>query len=645
MRQFFSLLIRVVVAIAMTGALPLLSQEMEYLGREDVNRVMEQIFDRHIAKKEMTEEIMRDSLKLYIEQFDPAKIYFLEWEVQPFINPSDYEMKQYLADYSRNTFTPFRRIDTLIRKAITRARNIREQQIRDQEALFQTRLGPEFYDSLPYASYPKNKKELSDRIRFSTVDYIERQRDRYGEEPVSNRKDLILTRFNRDKESWENSYLYLSDTGVALNDKQKEHQFTLHVLKALSKSLDSHTSVFDNSEAYSIRTRLLKGHPGVGIEFEQKLEGIVVNKIAPGSPASRAEQIEPDDRLIKIDGKEVDTYTFSGAMKLLEGGIGTPVTLTFEKRTGNRYRVTLKRETIVSNIDRVETSAVPYKGGVIGKITLHSFYDNKNGISSEADIREALQDFRKQGALKGLILDLRNNSGGYLSQAVKVAGLFITNGVIVISKYHDGNVTYYRDVDGKTYFDGPLVVLISRVTASAAEIVAQALQDYGVAVVVGDDHSYGKGTIQSQTVTGDKSPSYFKVTVGQYYTVSGKTPQVKGVLADVVVPGELAFQNIGESGDLNGSETIAPAFTDQLSDIKPDARPWYFRYYLPTLQPRKTSWQKMIPDLQRLSRTRIGGNRTYGLSNQKQMDEAVKIVEDMIRLRSELNKNQLGAFE
>ena len=153
---------------------------------------------------------------------------------------------------------------------------------------------------------------------------------------------------------------------------------------------------------------------------------------------------------------------------------------------------------------------------------------------------------KSQGNLRGLILDLRSNSGGFLSQAVKVAGLFISDGVIVISKYSNGEEKFYRDVDGKTVYDGPLVVLTSKATASAAEIVAQALQDYGVALVVGDEHTYGKGTIQTQTVTDNRSTSYFKVTVGKYYTVSGHTPQKEGVKADIVVPGRWSKEKIGE---------------------------------------------------------------------------------------------------
>ena len=187
-----------------------------------------------------------------------------------------------------------------------------------------------------------------------------------------------------------------------------------------------------------------------------------------------------------------------------------------------------------------------YADGIIGKINLPSFYESAEGLSCEADLKAALRDLRKQGDLKGLVVDLRENSGGFLHQAVKVAGLFVSSGIIVISKYAHGETQYLRDIDGKSYYSGPLVLLTSRGSASAAEIVAQALQDYGTVLIVGDDRTYGKGTIQYQTVTDVSAATFFKVTVGRYYTVSGRTTQIEGVIADIQVPTYYSALAIGE---------------------------------------------------------------------------------------------------
>ena len=149
-------------------------------------------------------------------------------------------------------------------------------------------------------------------------------------------------------------------------------------------------------------------------------------------------------------------------------------------------------------------------------------------------------------------------------------------------------------------------------------------------------------------MTGDEGSAYFKVTVGKYYTVSGRTPQVKGVIADVVVPGEYVYyEDFGENKSKNAllPDRIEPAYADNLSDIKPEAKPWFLRYYLPTLQPKKTSWQKMIPELCARSRERLQLAEGHAVSHEEQVREAVSVVRDMITLHSKLNKNHVGAYE
>ncbi len=648
MVRFKALFLQLTIILWIFTISPVYSQPVEYLQKSDINHVMGEIFEQHIDKNHMTDKILKDSLQLYLQQFDLRHIYFLHSEVQPYLNPSDSEIRQYLADYKKQDYSPFRKIDALVDKAIQRQQRIRKDLMSHPNSLFQDQLGPGYYSSFPRKDYVKDQKDLKRLVQEDIMDFIELQRQRYGEEAVNTHKQHILDRYDSMRNDWERGYLYVDNDGKPLPSKQREHQFTLHVLKALSRSLDSHTSVISNSEAYDMRSRLLKGYPGTGIDFEENLDGIVVKKIQQNTPAANSGKIHEGDFLYAVNGTPIEKYSFSTVMKMLEGVEGQSVALTFKRpQAGAIYKVNLTRQMIMSDEDRVITGFVPFEDGIIGEITLHSFYKNGRGISSEGDVRKAIADLKKEGHLKGLILDLRDNSGGYLSEAVKVAGLFITNGVIVISKYHDGDKHYYRDVDGKTYYEGPLVVLISRFTASAAEIVAQALQDYGVAVIVGDDRSFGKGTIQSQTVTGDEDSSYFKVTVGKYYTVSGKTPQLKGVIADIAVPSEYVYEDIGEKylkTHLN-SDNIEPAYIDKLSDIDSEARPWFFRYYLPTLQPKKTSWQKMLPELRADSQKRLHFVSGEGYSPQQQMSEAVSIVEDMIRLHSKLNRDNVGAYE
>lgn len=339
-----------------------------------------------------------------------------------------------------------------------------------------------------------------------------------------------------------------------------------------------------------------------------------------------------------------------------------------DPKESDLLRARLQKESngVVITEGRVDSSSVPIAGGIIGKISLHSFYEGEEDVSSVQDVALALATLAKKGPLKGVVLDLRDNRGGFLMQAVKVAGLFIKSGVVVISKTRDGKEHFYRDIDSSISFQGPLIILTSKATASAAEIVAQALKDYGVALIVGDEKTYGKGSIQMQTATSKASDPSFKVTVGQYYSVSGQSIQMIGVKADIVVPSFLFNQRLGEEflqAPLK-QDSVSSAFKDSLSDVDPDMKGWYMQYYLPCLEGPKRPFEKYVPELRRRSEERLLANREYqrflhGLPITKtqkkgnalevvvltpeqaerrvealQMQEAVNILKDLIELSS-----------
>ena len=302
--------------------------------------------------------------------------------------------------------------------------------------------------------------------------------------------------------------------------------------------------------------------------------------------------------------------------------------------------------------ERLLDKSEPFADGFIGKLTLPSFYESTSASSCESDLREGIKLLKRQGNLKGVVLDMRENLGGFLNQAIKVTGLFITSGVVVISKYAQGEVQYMRSIDPRVYYNGPLVILTSKASASAAEIVAQALQDYGVALIVGDERTYGKGTIQYQTVTDDEAAAFFKVTVGRYYTVSGRSTQIEGVQADIVVPTAFSPYNIGErylEYPLS-NDHVPSVYHDQLLDIDGQAKLWFQKNYLPYIQKKESVWHKMLSKLQANSAHRLSHDPNFKLFLKQlkeepleegqnwgvedlQMAEAVSIVKDMIMLQ------------
>lgn len=651
------------------------ASDQELLQPKDINKIMKQIFDQHVDKKEMSSSILKHSFKIYIDQFDPERLYLTQQEVAPFLQLDDASMTKIMNQYHNNQFPEYTDLNQAIQKAIIRSRKMRQEIEKNQALLFKSSSSytPDNYEEWRDPDLKRlfvdKESDLKERWKQYIIEFIAKERSRYGDSLILNHQDQTLHLFEKQVSNHENQYLFVNENGQPMNEAEKQNAFTMHVLKALANSLDSHTTVLNSVEAYDMRIRLEKEIEGIGVLLEQKKDGdVLISQLLDKGPAAKSGLVKVNDQILEINGKPVRSESIEHIMEMLRGKNGSKVSLTLQrlvdegaKKINKTFNIQLTRESIFVNEDRVQSSYETFGNGIIGKIKLDSFYQGENGITSENDVRDAIKKLDKQGNLRGLILDLRENSGGFLSQAVKVVGLFITNGVVVISKYFNGEEHIYRDMDSDRIYDGPLVILTSKATASAAEIVAQSLQDYGVAIVVGDEHTYGKGTIQSQTVTENQGSTYFKVTVGKYYTVSGKTPQIQGVHADIVVPSQFAHENIGEEYleyPLQ-QDTITSKFDDKLEDISPNLKPWYLHYYVPTLQHRKALWQNILPILKKNSAYRIAQNKDYQMflkgssitkasqnSQQNfgvddlQMNEAANIIKDMIILHSKFRGSQ-----
>lgn len=611
------------------------------LKKDDVKKIMTQIFSQHVDQKKITAKIIRKSLKVYIDQFDPDRTYLLDSEVQPFLNPSASGLDTYLDEYEKNDFEIYEKLNKVIQTAISRARVNRAMLFDDREKLFQDSLNikadpnEDMTDPDLKRGFAKSPEELLKRQRNQILQFLAAERARYGNQEVTRNPKATLGVLDKNLISHENQYLFQDAAGKMMTAQQRENLLTLHILKSLSSSLDAHTTVYDPTEAYDMKVRLQKGFQGIGVILKKGSNGEVkIASFVKGGPAEASKQLEINDQIIAIEGKDITGDSFDQVMEQLKGKNNPAVKITVKrsvqengKTVDKKFDVQLQRAPITLNEDRVQVEFIPYpeKNGILGKITLNSFYQGEGSVTSENDVKEAIKKLDEKGNLRGLILDLRENSGGFLSQAVKVAGLFITNGVVVVSKYSNGEEKFYRDVDGKITYDGPLIVLTSRVTASAAEIVAQALQDYGVALIVGDEQTYGKGTIQSQTVTENGATNYFKVTVGKYYTASGKTPQIQGVKADIVVPSPFNKEHIGEEyleGSLQ-SDQIPASFQDDLSDVQPGLKPWYMKYYTPSMQKPTDRWRRLVPDLTQKSTVRTERDEGFQ-SYKKWVDEVAK---------------------
>ncbi|WP_201456671.1 S41 family peptidase [Chlamydia sp. 17-3921] len=628
--------------------IPNLSFSAEHLQEEDIHVTVDKLIEYHVDAKELNTDILSRSIACYIQSFDTHKSYFTKKEFDEFAHSQEIK-KHLLQNYKMGNFLIYRNINRAIQSSILRARQWRKEWSSKPEQLVQEALSHEI--SKKNSQWATSLKDLKERQRSNFLSHISLYLSEAPTNRYQNKEASLVALCIRQQENLENTYLGLNDYGIPMSAEEEAHHFHTRVVKAIAHSLDAHTAYFSKEEALAMRIQLEKGMCGIGVVLKEDIDGVVVKEILSGGPANKSGQLHIGDIIYQVNGSSVENLSFRGVLDCLRGEEGSSVVLDIRRLDGN-HKIQLKREKILLEDKRVDVSYEPYGDGVIGKITLYSFYEGEHQISSEQDLRRAIQNLQDKNLL-GLVLDIRENTGGFLSQAIKVSGLFMTNGVVVVSRYADGSVKRYRTVSLNKLYDGPLTILVSKSSASAAEIVAQTLQDYGIAVIVGDEQTYGKGTIQHQTITGGSSQEdFFKVTVGKYYSPSGKSTQLQGVKSDILVPSRYAEEALGEQFldyalPADKSENV---LNDSLDDLDSHMRPWFQKYYLPNLQKQETIWREMLPQLLKNSKQRLATNKnyqtflsqlktleenenSYGV-NDLQMEESVNILKDMILLRS-----------
>ncbi len=617
----------------------------------EINPVMDHVFEYHIEYKSLNEKLVQRTFKIYIEQFDSAKIYLLESEVQPYLEMSSKNAKMILHNIKNDDYSDFIKLNELFVTSINRFRSNRPN---IQKSLMLNEINGDV--KINSSSFAKNVNELEKKQTQAIYRFyqVQKRRSNILDDEKKNRVFALLeNKMSRN----ENRYL-----------NQNESDSATFILKSMTKSLDAHTCFFSEEEAYEMRLALEKEFEGVGLVLTESIDGVVVTDIIKNSPAEKSGKIQVNDVIVEIDGENVQPYAFEDVMKLMKKENSNDIILGFKRASENKehhLKVRLQRQPISMDEQRLTYSYEQYGDGIIAKLDLKSFYESSNGATSEKDILKALRELRQKGNVRGMVLDLRENSGGFLSQAIKVASLFLSNGVVVISKNFKGDIRYLRNLDPRAFYKGPLIILTSKLTASASEIVAAALQDYGVALVVGDQTTFGKGSIQYQTVTDKNADVFYKVTVGKYYTVSGKGTQIRGVEADIVIPSNYSAYKIGEKYleyPLE-NDSVKAAYDDKLSDLEPKIRLWFKQNYLPSLQRKVSFWQKMMPLLKEnsLYRQKSDPNMRNYLKKQEylkakvegrktdinyqdpgvedlQLQESINILKDMILLEAESRK-------
>lgn len=512
---------------------------------KQVRLLTQYYFKMHFTYTEFTDELSKRSLDLFLRAWDPGKLYFLQSDIERF-------EKQYANQIDDAiTRADCKFIDDIVGVYGTRF-DERQKAINEAVAANHDFTVDEYMEvdrkKLPWA---KTTEELNDRwrkrVKFQvmqlreTITDVAKIRDK-----MTKRMDLLR---KRHKETNSDQVM-----GIFLN--------------SFASALDPHSDYMgpDELEDFRINTRL--SLEGIGAVLRSEDGFTTIQSLVPGGAAAQSGQVKVDDKIIAVaqmkeSPVDVIDMDLRDVVKLIRGKHGTEVKLTLvreEKGSNVQIQVVLKRQK-VQLTDRAAKSTMKIvqigegaaaKEMKVGVVVLPSFYmdfegrqnKQKDFKSSSADMLREIDSLKKQG-VEAIVVDLRNNGGGSLDEAINVSGLFIKTGPIVQIRGSDGSSFVQEDKDPAVAWDGPLVVMINRQSASASEIFAGAIQDYGRGLIVGDSHTFGKGTVQNLNDVSDKLGAV-KVTISKFYRPSGSSTQLRGVESDVVFPDLMDELEMGE---------------------------------------------------------------------------------------------------
>ncbi|MCE9786817.1 carboxy terminal-processing peptidase [Shewanella chilikensis] len=336
------------------------------------------------------------------------------------------------------------------------------------------------------------------------------------------------------------------------------------LMNAFARSVEPHTSYLSPRNAERFQMEMNLSLEGIGAVLQMEDDYTVIKSLVAGGPAALSEKLAPEDKIVGVgqEGKEmVDVigWRLDDVVELIKGPKGSKVTLqVLPKKGGSNAKpinVTVVRDKIRLE-DRAATSKIvepdtgPYAQRKIGVIQIPGFY-----MDLSRDVAKELQTLN-EAKVEGVIVDLRGNGGGALTEATLLTGLFIDQGPVVQIRDANGRISENRDNDGKSYYDGPLTVMVDRYSASASEIFAAALQDYGRALIIGES-TFGKGTVQQHKSLGriydlyEKPVGHVQYTIAKFYRINGGSTQLKGVTPDIPFPSALEPGEYGEAEEDN----------------------------------------------------------------------------------------------
>jgi carboxyl-terminal processing protease len=517
-------------------------------------------------------------------------------------------------------------------------------------------------------SYPKNEAERKEawrkQLKYLTLEryaeMLDNQESNKNTHGYVVRNDAQIEKDARERTLKVMDRLY-DRLKVKMTDDDRFNMF----VETIVQTMDPHTDYFPPVEKRYFDEQMSGRFFGIGASLKEEDGNIRITSLVTGSPAWKSGKVGVNDAILKVaegNAEPVDLSGFSveDAIKLIRGTKGTEVRLTLKKTDGTSHVVTLVREEIVQDeLTFARSAIVSSAKGKIGYIYLPEFYadfDNPKGNRCSIDVAKEVMKLKAE-KVDGIVLDLRNNGGGSLSDVVQMAGLFVEQGPIVQVRSRDEKPQVYPDHDKSVLWDGPFAVMVNELSASASEIFAAAIQDYHRGVIIGSSSTYGKGTVQ-RPIGLDKSLGLdptnselgtIKLTLQKFYRINGGSTQLRGVSSDIVLPD--IYPDIYEYARIRERDNPDALPWDEIQ--KADYTPWKYAYDVNVIKGMSdqrlrhdTALNEIQADAEWLSKTE---DKVFSLNiskyqeEQKEIRAKVKEIEDLSLLPpgDQLNVNSL----
>ncbi len=524
----------------------------------------------HYSPKTINDAYSKDVYKLYFEMIDPPKRFFMQSDMNEF---AKYETK--LDDaLSQGDLTFFKLVNGRYTQRLNEIETITNDIFKKPINLDEDETYILDYKT---AKNPSNKQEMANEwkkfIKYFILQEIETINSK--EEAQQKKKDSVVAHQLKDTIKVEK--LTMEQKKIKATDEAKDYfssflkrlrkrktmDWFSQYMNAYTEVFDPHTNYFSPKDKDEFDTQFKGKVIGIGAIIQEKKGDLYLGALTIGAPAWKSKQLSEGDKILKVKSKPKDEAVnvlgmlSDEAVRLIRGEKGTPVTLTVQKKDGTIKEVTMVREEVAIEDTFAKSIIVNYPNGKkYGLINLPSFnadFDDPSGRNASDDIKNEIIKLKSQN-IEGIILDLRFNGGGSLTEVGDIMGLFMNAGPYVQVKDGNGKIQTLKNKNNSPIWTGPLVIMQNELSASASEILAGVMEDYGRAVILGSPQSFGKGTVQTfvdlnRFLNTEDDFGSLKLTIQKFYRVSGESTQRKGIESDIKMKDLYSYAEVGERYD------------------------------------------------------------------------------------------------